>query len=102
MDCEGAELSILASLDSATLNDFDAFVLEYHPEAYDLQQFMGMLLSWEGHHISKVVSSDRDLANANLSIVKADIIRQWCGSPPVKHHPQTLSTPTAPKQQAVA
>jgi FkbM family methyltransferase len=102
MDCEGAENAILASLDSKTVNSFDAFVLEYHPQAYEMSQFMELLLSWEGHHLSKVVSSDRELANANLTIVREEIIRHWSGSNPAPEDHQRKIPTAPPQQQAVA
>ena len=80
LDCEGAEYSILAHLKPAMINRFDSFVLEYHPEAYNLSDFLEIPLSWEGYHISKVVSQDRDLENANLSIVRSELLREWARS----------------------
>lgn len=76
LDCEGAELSILGSLDARTIDSIDAFVMEYHPEAYDLQLLIESLLGFKNYHISKVVS--QDIQNANLSAVRSDLIRQWC------------------------
>jgi len=80
LDCEGAEFSILADLNSTIVNRFDSFVLEYHPQAYSLSAFMDILLNWEGYHISKVVSQDRDLENANLSVVRSELLREWSRS----------------------
>jgi FkbM family methyltransferase len=77
LDCEGAEYSILNGLSPAVINRFDAYVMEYHPQAYHLTEFMDMLLRWDGYHISKVVSQDRDLENANLSVVRSELIREW-------------------------
>jgi FkbM family methyltransferase len=84
LDCEGAEYSILGSLKTDILNRFDSFVMEYHPQAYNLPQFMDLLLSFEGYHISKVVSQDRDLENANLSVVRSELIREWSRSTTVE------------------
>jgi FkbM family methyltransferase len=108
IDCEGAEYSILSGLDSQMLKRFDAFVLEYHAEAYQLDQFMKMLLAWDGYHISKVVGQDRDLDNANLSVVRDQAIRQWCEKSPapetrecITETSEAVKTPPI-KQHAVA
>ena len=88
MDCEGAEFSIFSSLPESIRTQFDAFVLEYHPQAYNFSQLMNILLTWDGYHISKVVSQDRDLSNANLSVIRSELLREWSrfGSDEATHH----------------
>jgi FkbM family methyltransferase len=98
MDCEGAEKSILAHLDSATLEQFDGIVMEYHPQAYELDEFMKMLLGWKGFHLSKVVGHDRDLGNANLSIVRTESILEWCNVPPTEPVPERSPFRTTPPE----
>jgi FkbM family methyltransferase len=99
MDCEGAEKSILANASSTTLDRFDGIVLEYHPQAYELDEFMEMLLAWKEFHVSKVVGYDRDLGNANLSIVRTETIRQWCDARPMESVPERVPVRTpAPAQ----
>jgi FkbM family methyltransferase len=94
IDCEGAEHSILSGLDCDIIRRFDAFVLEYHAEAYRLDQFMEMLIGWDGYQLSKVVGQDRDLGNANLSIVSDHAIRQWCARAPVAETRERIIEPT--------
>jgi len=77
LDCEGAELSILQAMESETREKIEAFVMEFHPEAYELSQLMGLLLGWDGYHVSKVRS--HEVANANLAVVRSDLIKQWSG-----------------------
>jgi FkbM family methyltransferase len=77
LDCEGAELSILGALAPATIEMIDAFVFEYHPEAYDVLLLIESLLGWKDYHISKVYT--HDVENANLCAVRSDLLRQWCG-----------------------
>jgi FkbM family methyltransferase len=77
LDCEGSELSILKSIDRHTREKIDAFVMEYHNEAYKLSELMRLLLDWDGYHISKVGASE--IANANLSVIRSDLIRHWSG-----------------------
>ena len=86
MDCEGAELAILSGMSASLRTQFDAFVMEYHPEAYNLSQLMDVLLSWDGYHVNKVVGRDPDTSNANLSIVKAKLLREWSGSGNLEPH----------------
>jgi FkbM family methyltransferase len=77
LDCEGAEYSILAGLGRDMLDRFDAFALEYHPQAYKLLDLMNILLSWEDFHISRSLSQNPDVQHANLSAVRAELIRNW-------------------------
>ncbi len=77
LDCEGAEFSILAALGPATLGRFDAFALEYHPQAYKLPDLMDLLLSWGDFHVSRSLSQNSELEHANLSAVRAELLRNW-------------------------
>jgi FkbM family methyltransferase len=52
IDCEGAELEILKLLTEKELQKIDSFVIEYHPEAYGLQELIGLMLNWGTHQIS--------------------------------------------------
>jgi FkbM family methyltransferase len=52
LDCEGAELEILKRLSEKDLQKIDAFAIEYHREAYSLQELLQLILSWGTHHIS--------------------------------------------------
>ncbi len=52
LDCEGAELNILKQLKPEHLNKIDSFVLEYHPQAYSLNELIELLLSWGTHQVS--------------------------------------------------
>jgi len=95
LDCEGAELSILGSLDPATIEKVDAFVFEYHPEAYDVLLLVESLLGWKDYHISKVTSAD--VQNANLCAVRSELIREWCVGQNSSFREQCKLTPrTAP------
>jgi FkbM family methyltransferase len=52
LDCEGAELDILRSLSPAARGSVDAFVVEFHPEAYPLGSLVDLLLGWGTHQVS--------------------------------------------------
>jgi FkbM family methyltransferase len=78
LDCEGSEFAILKSLENKTRDKVDAFVMEYHPEAYKLMDLLRLLLDWDGYHISKV--GNFEIGNANLSVVRSDLILQWGGN----------------------
>jgi Methyltransferase FkbM domain len=52
LDCEGAESEILKQLSEKELQKIDAFAIEYHRDAYSLQELLGVILSWGTHHIS--------------------------------------------------
>jgi FkbM family methyltransferase len=52
LDCEGAELEILKQLSEKELQKIDTFAIEYHRDAYSLQELLGVILSWGTHHIS--------------------------------------------------
>jgi hypothetical protein len=78
LDCTGAEYPILSSLTPPLLNRFDAFTLQYHPQAYKLIDLVELMLGWEGFHINQAISRESDQQDANLSAVRSDLIRQWC------------------------
>jgi FkbM family methyltransferase len=52
LDCEGAELEILQSLDEPLLRNVDSMAIEYHPEAYPVASLVKLILSWGNFHIS--------------------------------------------------
>lgn len=52
IDAEGAELQILSQLESSLRRSIEAFVLEYHLQAYALTDLLSLLLSWETHQVS--------------------------------------------------
>ena len=52
IDCEGAELDILKQVTEKELRKIDSFVIEYHPESYDLRELIGLMLNWGTHQIS--------------------------------------------------
>ena len=52
LDCEGSELEILSNLSPEICDRIDAFVIEVHPEAYDVQKLLGVLCGWGTHHVS--------------------------------------------------
>jgi len=60
MDCEGAEFSILASADQATLNKINRLVLEYH--AAENSELLQSLLKKLGEHFTQVTSKHRSRA----------------------------------------
>ncbi len=87
LDCEGAEYSVLAGLQADVLEHFDAFALEYHSEAYKLADLLNVMLRWDDFHISKSISRDADLENANLSAVRRQMIEQWADPAAVAKRP---------------
>jgi FkbM family methyltransferase len=52
IDCEGSELDILKQVTKKELGKIDSLTIEYHPDAYDLQELVGLMLSWGTHQIS--------------------------------------------------
>jgi FkbM family methyltransferase len=52
LDCEGAEVSILEQMKPCDLQRIDAFVLEFHPEAYELRQLVELVFAWRAFQIS--------------------------------------------------
>ncbi len=52
MDCEGAELEIIESLDPADAARIDSFAIEYHREVYAPVQMIEALERLGTHHIS--------------------------------------------------
>ncbi len=52
IDCEGSELGILEQITEKELRIIDSFAIEYHPEAYELQKLVRLMLSWGTHQIS--------------------------------------------------
>ena len=51
LDCEGAELEILRSLKPDEAARIDAFALEYHSAAYQVEELIECMLAWETHEI---------------------------------------------------
>lgn len=52
MDCEGAELEIVESLDRQTAVRIDSMALEYHPAAYSPSRLVRFLEDLGTHHLS--------------------------------------------------
>ncbi len=52
LDCEGAELEILRTLTPAHLACIDAFVIEYHPEAYRMRELLDLILGWKTYQVA--------------------------------------------------
>lgn len=52
LDCEGSELEILTQAAPATVRAIDAFVVEYHQEAYPVADLVKLMLSWGSHQVS--------------------------------------------------
>jgi FkbM family methyltransferase len=75
IDCEGAELGILRTLDSAFLDRVDSIALEYHPAPYQLSTLVDLLLGWGNFHLSKAAATR--VENANLNLVNVRCIRAW-------------------------
>jgi FkbM family methyltransferase len=52
IDCEGAELEILRSLQPEDAERIDAFALEYHPMAYKVSELLECMLAWNTHEVT--------------------------------------------------
>ncbi len=52
MDAEGSELGILGSLAQKHFTLIDSFSIEFHQEAYPVQNLLSVLASWGTHQIS--------------------------------------------------
>ena len=102
LDCEGAEFSILAGLDPSTLDQFDAFALEYHPQAYKLLDLVNLLLGWEDFHVSRSLSASPDLEHANLSVIRGELIRNWSDPRTIGKRRGRLLLVASPQQDVVA
>lgn len=52
IDAEGSELTILKALERKDRARFESIVLEYHSEAYRVQDLFSELIAWGSHQIS--------------------------------------------------
>ena len=52
IDCEGAELDILKQVTKKEVRKIDSFVIEHHPESYDVHELIELMLNWGTHQIS--------------------------------------------------
>jgi FkbM family methyltransferase len=52
IDCEGAELEILRSLQPDDVARIDAFALEYHSMAYKVSDLLDCMLAWNTHEVT--------------------------------------------------
>ncbi|AFY69021.1 methyltransferase FkbM family [Thalassoporum mexicanum PCC 7367] len=73
LDCEGAELDILKGLKPEDRNRILAFTIEYHPEAYAVQDLTDLLLSWGSHQIS--FAEDKYCTRQMLRAVATDRLK---------------------------
>lgn len=73
VDCEGAELGIFRTLTPDVLDRIDAFAIEFHPEAYDLNEFINLVMSWEDFNTSIYRISDLNI----LHITRKSTLKEW-------------------------
>jgi FkbM family methyltransferase len=52
IDAEGSELEILRALPVQRARTIDSFAAEVHPEAYEIQELLRLLLGWGTHQVS--------------------------------------------------
>jgi FkbM family methyltransferase len=72
IDCEGAELMILRALSVESARKVDAFVLEFHPEAYPVEELTQVLLSWGTHQVA--YAEDKYCPRDILRVVRNDLL----------------------------
>lgn len=58
IDAEGSELAILKGLDRKDRARFESIVLEFHLEAYRLQDLLSELIGWGSHQVSLIDESE--------------------------------------------
>ena len=73
LDCEGAELAALRLLEDFDLARVDAFAIEFHPEAYPLEELLGLVFSWRGFHVARLA---RPGAGDMLHVVSERALRE--------------------------
>jgi FkbM family methyltransferase len=74
LDCEGAELDILRTLSSSHVEQIDALVAEYHAEAYDVSELLGILLGWGTHQVT--FAEEKAVGNAIVRAVSNSVLNQ--------------------------
>jgi FkbM family methyltransferase len=72
LDCEGAELMILKEISVETARKVDAFVIEYHPPAYAVEDLIRLILSWGTHQVS--YAEDKYCPREILRAVRNDLL----------------------------
>lgn len=80
IDVEGAEMSILRTLAPSHLARIQSFVLEYHPDAYDVRALMNLVIDWGTHQASFM--DNRPYAGNILRLVSNEVLRSIGGSEP--------------------
>lgn len=74
LDCEGSELPILKALDGGMRRRIDSIALEYHANAYPVEELFDLLLSWPEFHLSQAASPG--IANAVLHLVRREVLAE--------------------------
>jgi FkbM family methyltransferase len=71
LDCEGAELEILQSIEVETASRIDGFAIEYHPEAYSIVELIDCLHAWETHEIMFAAAKGKAAISFIYAIAKS-------------------------------
>jgi FkbM family methyltransferase len=75
IDIEGAELSLLSALKVQHRARIQGFAMEYHPQAYDLNVLIKMLLGWGSHQVC-LMSERPNVANI-LYLISNQAVESW-------------------------
>jgi FkbM family methyltransferase len=75
IDIEGAELDLLSALKAPHRARIQGFAMEYHPQAYDLNLMIKMLMGWGSHQVC-LMSERPNVANV-LHLISNRALESW-------------------------
>jgi FkbM family methyltransferase len=75
IDIEGAELALLSALKAQHRARIQGFAMEYHPQAYDLNLLIEMLMGWGSHQIC--LMSERPNVSNILHLISNRALESW-------------------------
>jgi hypothetical protein len=76
LDCEGAELEILRSLEPTEAAMIDAFALEYHTQAYPVNELIDCMLAWGTHEVA-LAPANGEAPVAVIHAIARDTLREF-------------------------
>lgn len=75
VDCEGAEFDLLRALTPAELGRIDGFAIEFHPGAYPLADFLGLVTAWPDFHLSLLHTGG--IVGDTVHLTSGRALREW-------------------------
>lgn len=76
LDCEGAELEILRSVEPEEVARIDAFALEYHSQAYPVNELIDCMLAWGTHEVA-LASANGGAPVSVIHAISKDTLREF-------------------------